>query len=691
MNTARRTSEHVSPARICVSAPRPNAVGARHQFLSRRIAAPRPAQLRAISSTALLIWARMTGLRAVVIGVVLYALLRPALGLGHELTVIGFALGLHRLMQAGFWQLFISGMGLDPVYSGAALRSVGDVQVAGLAVAGPIGEWLHRLLPQLVLDQDRVAPGSGVSMVAVAGASVMGRGLAAFGADVVWITLGLWLLRQWRHRNVTLALVGLMIQGQIVVNHLLDAHITMSALESTGVPFALSVALPGTWLWCSSALNSLPDVWRRIVLTGGLVLIGYACAGLVLAGVVGLQRMTRRRHTIPVQSGRARDMLRLRLAAAAMSLVTAASPVGALALGDSNWVGPAQAQTLSTQPLTPAAAARVTELTRVDSRTGPTRVQIVETRNGSWQYLVNGRAEVIRGVGYNPQYAGLGTAQRSHLYERDFSAMHRLGINTIEGWFETQFDQITLDAAARNGIGVLVPFEINPDWPIQDPSIQQRILDDISAYVERYKDHPAVRMWAPGNENIHRILYPNWRPADRAAALVRADAFSAFLPRVADRIHQLHPNHPVIYRDAEDVNRPPVKAAFQATGVDRPWLVYGANVYSPVRLQQIISAWPQAWIDGPLVISEFAPSGVGAVDRAAGIQQDWSIIRSRPGVVLGGLAYTWATNGPEQVDRIFGLVDQNGIPTDGGLEALSASYLADLMQTASTPSKLLDQ
>lgn len=51
--------------------------------------------------------------------------------------------------------------------------------------------------------------------------------------------------------------------------------------------------------------------------------------------------------------------------------------------------------------------------------------------------------------------------------------MQRLGINTIEGWFEKQFDTTTLDAAARNGIGVLMPFELNQDVDYSDPAIRQ--------------------------------------------------------------------------------------------------------------------------------------------------------------------------------------------------------------------------
>jgi hypothetical protein len=45
--------------------------------------------------------------------------------------------------------------------------------------------------------------------------------------------------------------------------------------------------------------------------------------------------------------------------------------------------------------------------------------------------------------------------------------------------------------------------------------------------------------------------------------------------------------------------------------------------------------------------------------------------------VLGGLAYTWATNGPEELDRVFGLVDADGKATDGALAALSGAYLSD--------------
>ena len=45
------------------------------------------------------------------------------------------------------------------------------------------------------------------------------------------------------------------------------------------------------------------------------------------------------------------------------------------------------------------------------------------------------------------------------------------------------------------------------------------------------------------------------------------------------------------------------------------------------------------------------------LDHPMGLQQQWETIRSRPDQVLGGLGYVWATNGPEDLDRVFGLVD----------------------------------
>lgn len=608
----------------------------------------------------------------------MYVLLRPLIGFGHELVVAAAATGVHALVASDCWVPLIQWLRIDPIYSGAAIRAMGGVQVAGFAVAGPSGDLLHALLPAVFLPSQQVTAGAGISMVALAGAPALGRGLAAFCADLFWLTAGVWLCTRLGRRSWRWFALGACIQAQMVVNHLLYGPVSLSDLDASGIPFALQLVLPNG-AWVTSGLADLAPVVRDVAIGCVLVACVYVCAMALLWAPAGVRRavvwLRRRpnRHVGPTPvAGRSAVAL-----IGALAILLALSPVGAFAKGHANWQSGAT-PALHALPRG-VSSGRGQGLSHLFRLSGAAHVEIQPTSSGTgWQYLVDGMPEVIRGVGYNPQYASLPAADRTAVYDRDFSEMHKLGINTIEGWFETQFDGVTLDAAARNDIGVIMPFELNQDWPIEDPNVQQSILDHVSAYVEKYRNNPAVRMWAPGNENMHRVLYAHWVSQENVpAARARADAFAAFLPRLVDRIHELDPRHPVLYRDAEDVYLGRIANAFAQTGVERPWLVYGANVYSSPRLQQVIAEWPNQWHGRPLVISEFAPGGAGQAQRSLGLQQQWAMIRARPDVVLGGLAYTWATNGPEDLDRVFGLVDPAGVPTDGGLAALGAAYQSD--------------
>lgn len=612
----------------------------------------------------------------------LYVLIRPLMGFGHEISVAGLAWLAHALVATGWWTPLVGWVGLDPIYAGAAIRALGGVDLLGLSVADPIGSWLHSVLPIVFQAPSQVAPGAGVSMVAAPGTPALGRGLASLGADVLWLAGGLWAFWRWRDSRWALAQLGLLVQAQIAVNHVFGAPVSLRDVDASGLPFAIALALPSFAgdAWFTSALGRFPAAAQDLLVGGSLLLVGYAaalsllCASRTAKRVVA--RMLRRQSTVAPRAATPRPPTSLSTIGAMAAVLVALSPIGALAFGQSNWHARNPA---ARAPRTNGAGTvgQLRELLDPESM-GPSQVSIAPDGDGGWRYLVNGQLTVIRGVGYNPQYAALDASERQRLYHRDFGKMRRMGVNTIEGWFEPQFDRVTLDAAAGNDIGVIMPFEINQDWPLTNANVRQSILDHVSAMVVQYRDHPAVRMWAPGNENLHRVLYPRWMSKDSdPEARARADAFAAFLPVLVDRIHELDPNHPVLYRDAEDVYLGRLKAAFEATGVQRPWLVYGANVYSPSRLQEVIARWPTQWIGGPLLISEYAPGGAGPADRPVGFQQDWAIIRGRPDQVLGGLAYTWATNGPEDLDRVFGLVDVDGKPTDGSVEALSGAYLSD--------------
>ncbi len=603
-------------------------------------------------------------------GFILYLLTQPVLGLIRESLVAAFALTLRSFIATGIWQPILTGLRLDPVYAGAALRSLGSVQVSGIAIAGPLGVLLHARLPDIFLAPDQTRSGAFASMVALPGASILGQMAAAVGADVVLLTMGFILMRRASGRT-SLQVYGLFVQAEIVIGHVLRASLGARQLDASGVPFALALVSPMLGWRSTERLAALPEPWQTAILSLALVMLAYAVPVL---GLLGIRVIGRKAPKASVPAERHDRLPRRAFAACAIATVmTVWSPIGSLARSASNWqpvnqvVNAASANRGSNQPASSSAA---------DS--GPRVVSLVQRPTGAWEYLVDGSPTVIRGVGYNPQYAALPASQRAILYQRDFSAIQSIGANSIEGWFDNQFDEMTLDYANRYGLGVIMPFELNQDWDYSDPTVQTDVLSQVGDWVMRYRANPAVRMWAPGNENLHHQLYANWVSQEQVpAARAKAQAFAAFLPRLVDRIHELDPDHPVLYRDAEDVYLDWLKQGFDSSPTPRPWLVYGANVYSATRLSQIIAAWPTQWVGGPLVISEFAPGGRGPDARASGYQQDWQVIRSRPAVVLGGLAYTWATNGPEDLDRVFGLVDANGNPCDAAMSALAAAYLND--------------
>jgi hypothetical protein len=52
----------------------------------------------------------------------------------------------------------------------------------------------------------------------------------------------------------------------------------------------------------------------------------------------------------------------------------------------------------------------------------------------------------------------------------------------------------------------------------------------------------------------------------------------------------------------------------------------------------------------------------------------WKMIRGANAWVLGGAVYAWTTDGPEEVDRVFGLVDATGTPVDGAFATIGSIY-----------------
>jgi hypothetical protein len=657
-------------------------------------------------------------LRPIVAGVLVFLLLLPVVALVQQ----GLLLLAARLLgdlTALFETQVLPALPVDPVYAGAALSILGGIQPAGLALAGWPGWALHGVAPGLFGSPEQVAPGAIVSGLLGPGATVAAKSLATLLAAAASLALidGLVGLARHRRRRVAgrlpsaLRLAASMARVWLLLGLVGETALDVRELDATGLPFAFAALSPvtagGQRALLTKQLEQIPE--PAVELATGLA-AALLCLGLALALTLAprvLGSIVRRRprlswrvswHAVAVRTqsaagvamlagvvvltpldvaGTARPATLAMPGVAAAPNALAAAPAFAADVDVAASVAAVSTEAPATPLPTPAPAATAAAAQAVSSRGAGGSVVTLSGGNYQYSLAVNGEPTVVRGMGYNPWYAKLSPDERRARYARDFSAMHEIGVNTLEGWFQDQFDEVTLEEAHQQGLGVILPFELNQDYDYGDPAVQARFRAQITDWVLRYRDNPALLMWGPGNEVMHRLIFPTAVQGKRDPAQEkRADDFAAFYVQLIDLIHQLDPDHPVIYRDAEDLYFARLRQALLKDGQRRPWFVYGTNVYTQ-RLATVIENWPKQGLDAPLLVSEFSPGGVGPQERPRMLGWYWSTIRAHPERVLGGVVYTWATGGPEDLDRVFGLADDTGKPVDGSIAALRALFRQD--------------
>jgi len=442
------------------------------------------------------------------------------------------------------------------------------------------------------------------------------------------------------------------------------------------------------------------------MLTAALVAIAlvsaYLLAALVVGGMLAIRRPLRpvAHEWYRPPGGRRRPALAASLATTSilvtLSAIAAACKVAAVA-GPAIDLAP-QSQVVNTVTAAAAAApattisAEATEALPVlslpfrDGAAGDrwfldpmtaSRVEVIAT-DGSFKYVVDGKTVVIHGMGINTQYKSLLNApDRRARLDADLEEMQALGVNTLVGWDPAEFDDVLLETAQRHGIGVVMPFDLQPDADYTDPAVRASLTRQVLGWVDTYRGYPAVRMWGLGNEVLHKIVHPAWVGPQDPHQAAEAHAFSDWLIETADAIHVADPNHPVTYREAEDAFVGWVARALQRHPAKRDtWFVWGTNCYQDY-LDRVVDSWPDAGTGVALWVSEFAPGGLAIPDRPAGFTQLWGYVRKHPEWVLGGAVYAWTRNGPEEIDRNLGLTD-DGTPVDGrSLDAIGAFFKAD--------------
>ena len=243
--------------------------------------------------------------------------------------------------------------------------------------------------------------------------------------------------------------------------------------------------------------------------------------------------------------------------------------------------------------------------------------------NGRWQLLRDGQPYFIKGGGGN-----VGAMK----------SLAAAGGNSIRLWGDFHLGE-ALDAAGKAGLTVTAGFWLGQvrkgfDWSDAESLAKQR--EQVRATVLKYKDHPALLVWALGNE--------------MEDAQGKNGAVWTGINSLAVMVHQLDPRHPTMTVIAE-IGGDKVKNIHRVCPeID----IVGINSYASAV--SVGERYKKAGGTKPYILTEYGPAGVwesgkdangafseptstakGAAYRAA----YESAVLGQPGVCLGSYAFFW--------------------------------------------------
>lgn len=201
------------------------------------------------------------------------------------------------------------------------------------------------------------------------------------------------------------------------------------------------------------------------------------------------------------------------------------------------------------------------------------KVEIKKTAEG-WQLYRDGKPYYIKGAGG----------------DKFMDKTVECGGNSIRTWGAENAQQI-LDDAQKHGLTVMLGLWVQHERHGFDYNNKAKIekqLNDFREVVKKFKDHPALLMWAVGNE--YDLSYTNknvWYAVND----------------IAKMIHQLDPNHPTCTVTAGTDSTKINFLMERAPEID----IYGINTYGDIgNLQQTLNkgGWNRAYI-----VTEWGPNG----------------------------------------------------------------------------------
>lgn len=563
----------------------------------------------------------------------LFAPILAALYLAFQGLQALVATGLNRFSQTNLAANLVASLPIDDVHALVGLSVAGNVSVSGVAVADPVGDLLNRLAPEWIFSSSTIADGSWVTPIFSADSTL----IAVYGTGIIASAIFLFAAVALASRfspERSIVHMTAWTMGGYGLFRILTIPWTTADLETMGLSTVATKILQLNPI----AYADLVAAWDPFLpLSAKAVVLGVI--SVVLVGLVVVWRSTGAATIAPARSLANHRALVLPFIAVLYLLPFQGGPVyAAMDSGvETATEFPLWAPEITPNEPRPAIVVE-NEPTGIEfpafdldllgrageSPAGPPSVVTV-TPGPPYQYLVNGVAQRVHCVGYNvPPDDGVIAFNRR--MERDFALMRRLGVNTIVGWDQSSFDAVLMAKARRHGIGVILPFEFNDQRDYSDPAVRRAVEREVQGWVESHRDDPALRMWGLGNEILHHYQDPDGP---------ESAAFAGFLVELADLVHRLDPNHPVIYRDAEEVFLAPVLRALQENPADRPSFVYGMNYFTN-RINETLTGGDNvvATAGLPLLVSEFGPAGLRAEARPRGYLRYWNVIQRNSARVL---------------------------------------------------------
>jgi hypothetical protein len=281
------------------------------------------------------------------------------------------------------------------------------------------------------------------------------------------------------------------------------------------------------------------------------------------------------------------------------------------------------------------------------SATGQRRIEIVGR-----QLLLDGEPLVLRGMCWNPVPAGATHPEGldfAGFAEGDAQQLQELGVNVVRT-YEPLLDIAVLDRLAAAGIHVIE--SVYPWGGAPADAVVER--------VRAVRSHPAILMWAVGNEWNYNGLYVGLSHADAVARLNEAVA----LIKAEDS------EHPVatIYGELPDA-----ETLAAMPGID----VWGINAYRGISFGDLFESW-RARSSAPMFISEYGADSYNAdlpgYDPDSQAQAVSALTReifanlasNGSGVSLGGTLFEWADEwwkdqlGSPSVQEVGGIAPGGG-------------------------------